>query len=209
MPKHGWKYRTERLRKFSPEQIEILLRETSVYQVSGKLARWIFENLGDRNRILALERIAEDERATWARSYLWNLLEKHKHEPFGDWVVVVLTRSGVCSARDADRFIDLYRDERAHLETQGSAVFGLSNSVCYSKFDPEGTSLSSQTWERALQTCSDALRDSNPYARAGACWLAQHLDAFHEEVIALRQDRTRCVQGGGCTVADHAEDWPP
>lgn len=206
MSKHGWKWRTEQLRDLSPEQIQSLLRETSVYQVSGKLARWIFRNLGEETRVLALERITEDERATWARAFLWNLLERHKQEAFGDWVVIVLTRSGVKSIHDADRFIDLYHDESAHPSTRGSAVFGLSNSVSFSKFDREGSSLSVETWERARQACAAALKDANPYARAGACWLASHLGEFREEVHALKNDRTR-IQESGSTVSSYAEDW--
>lgn len=201
MPKRGWNWRKEWLRSLTDEQLESYLH---VGRISAKQARWLHENmpLNAHFRIRAITAIGWDHRASWAPAYLWRELEKHKSEPFGDWVVVGLAASNPHTTEDAMRFIELYYDESAHADTRGSAIFALNTTV------QMGEHLS-EVIERIREVCAEALRDSDPYARAGACWLARSLGGFDEELKELASDHTPCrPPENNITVAEHAYDPP-
>ncbi|RYG37548.1 hypothetical protein EON81_06365 [bacterium] len=206
MPKHGFKWRTQKLKELDEAELNVLLAPHGDHRVSARLGRWIYENLAtsEVTKIRALECIAWDESAPWGNAYLWRELENHKSEPFGDWVVVALTRPGVDKARDAEKFVALYADPSAHELTRGSALFGLNNSVTLARFirtDP----LSPEVWTAVRDTCAKALNDrENAYARAGACWLAHQLGGFEGELESLANDTSKVPLYGETTVADFA-----
>ena len=129
MPKHGWKFRTERLRAMTRGELtDYLLSRPS----SAKLARWVYKELASDDiylQVKALEAIAWDERIPWKHRWLWQELDRTKGDSFGDWVVIALAGSGVGKVSDFSRFIRLYNDETAHPHTRGSAVFGLNSCV--------------------------------------------------------------------------------
>jgi hypothetical protein len=209
MPKHGWKFRTERLREMSHQElIEYLRGSTS----AAKLAKWVYKKLAPNDQplqIMALEAIANDERIPWKHRWLWRELERQKANPLGDWVVIALTRWGVKTVSDVPRFIALYNDESAHPFTRGSAVFGLNRCLELAEMleqDDGKRRLTDLEMEQIRVTCQAALNDeTNPYARAGACWLASRFDCFEEELQRLSKDQTRIEASGGI-VADYAAD---
>ncbi len=209
--RRGWRAKAAALRRMSTEDVANFLR--SAEDVDARLARWAYRNLAKGGedhglRIYALETVASS-RAPWARGWLWRELARHKGEPFGDWVVIALTRSGVTSARDATRFARLYEDASAHPDVRGSAVFGVSNAAAAGRsWRDRGRGaprLDARAWAAIRSTCDAALKDANPYARAGACWLAMGLGGFDEELRRLAIDRTP-IHPGGPPVANYAED---
>jgi hypothetical protein len=209
MPKHCWKWRTEQVRKLNINELDEMLRDLLTCRVSSRMARYIYENCvpdPDENglRISALRRIADNEDAPWARSFLWRELEKHKAEPFGDWCVVALAWNCPNDFDSAMRFIRLYEDESAHLDTRGSAIYGIYSSLPFS--DQRADGRFARAMDRIRATCAKALSDqANPYARAGACWLAQRLGGFEKELAVLAEDRTPIFPGASQTVADHVD----
>src|SRR5438128_2009292 len=118
VPKHGWKWRVEQVKKLTRAELERLIAFNGPH-LSARMARWIYENLlqddlDDYHKHQALERIGWDDAASWSNAYLWRELEKHKGNPLGDWIIVALTRPGAERAGDAERFIEVYEDETAH-----------------------------------------------------------------------------------------------
>ena len=115
MPKHGWKWRTEQVRKLNINELDEMLHPSYGERVSSRMARWIYENCipePDQNglRVAALLRIGDNDDAPWARRFLWAELEKHKEEPYGDWCVIALARNCSNDSVSARRFMDLYED---------------------------------------------------------------------------------------------------
>jgi RimJ/RimL family protein N-acetyltransferase len=192
VPKHGWKWRTERLRELSEDQLRELLQRHDRGAVSGKVARWVFENLGDQMpfiRFAALERSAHDDRCPWRKDYLWSLLPAYKHDPFGDWIVIALTRGLVADpTQDIKRFIALYRDETAHPITRGSAVFGISNAVAVAGYADNPKPFTADVWSLVRVTCTSAKNSKIPYAREGGRWLEEAMDHYKVSRPEVGQD---------------------
>jgi hypothetical protein len=212
MPKHGWKWRTEQVRKLTAEQLQPILQYSQVYRLSSRMARWIYEDLIPEPdelglRIYALDRLGFDSETSWTRPYLWRELEKYKHEPFGDWCVIALSRSCAGDELSAKRFIALYEDETAHPDARGSAVFGIHSAMSYD--DGFSKPFAAGTLEAVRSTCAKALVDKdNAYARAGACWLAQDLGGFEKELAVLAEDHAVVLTGNPpITVADHVDKY--
>ena len=210
MPKHGWKWRTERVRESDHRALCALLGG----QVSGRLARWIYENLipnpdPDGLAATCLIRIGEDYSYPKKQAYLWRELEKHKADPLGDWAIIGIVRDCIWTAEYVERFMRYYEDESSHPMTRGSAIFGINSSIGPLPWFEVGSprhELSPELWARVRETCAKACIDENPYARAGAAWLAKGLGGFEAELAILAKDET-VVPDHGATVSSFASDY--
>lgn len=192
MPKHGWKWRTERLRAMDDEALQSYLHAHRD-KISAKLGRWIYENLEARSEwsaIAGLQRIDWDERAPWGHVYLWRELERRKADPIGDWIIVAMG-SGHFPPDAAQHFVAIFDDPSTHPLTRGSAVYGLQNAL---SSDEDGRLLTKDD-ALARPVCGRALQDESPYVRSFAVWLAARLGGFDDDIVRLTQDET--VVGGG------------
>lgn len=192
-----WKFRTTQFACLtSDEQIDFLRNGCS-----AKFAKWAYLNvtLDQEARISALRNIAYDERAQWRKSFLLQEVVKHKESEFGDWIVLIVSEGFLCCNEDIGFFITLYDDSRAHLATRGCCLFALSYIVEGEKF--RRCFAKSQD---LVEVCSRALYDAeNPYARAGAVWLAAQLEIFGDRCQELLHDEAVCH--GYWTVSKYAE----
>lgn len=190
MPKHGSIWRKERFRALDSEARDELLADLCGTRISAKLARYAYceLELTDSGRTYALKRIADDDAAPWAPAFLWRELDRHKATEFGDWVIVAMGMGCRWDPGAADRLIAIYHDLEAHPMTRGSTIFGLNHLAELASWEPRKV-LSPGVRE----TCAEALWDmENPYARAGACWLAKTLGCF-----ARQLSTTLWSSGGG------------
>ena len=201
MPKHGSIGHRERFRALDSEALRALLDDLRGTRISARLARYAYRELEltESGRIAALKRIAGDDAAPWAPAFLWRELDRHRTTAFGDWVIVAMGMGFRWDPGAADLLIAIYHDPDAHPMTRGSAMFGLNHLAEMASWEPRKV-LS----PRVRETCAQALWDmQNPYARAGACWLAQTLGGFDERVSELADDDTPILGGCGPTVGMH------
>lgn len=199
MPKHGWKWRQQNFIALTPEEQEDFL-SNYYHRISGRFAKWAYQEmpLTFEGKFHALQRVALDEQAIWAVQFLLSELETKKAEDFGDWIIIAACRRGEVSQKLIDAFVDVYTDSTSHPLTKGSAVFGLSNQAQLL------TWIGQPVPNEIREVCKKALYDmENPYARAGACWLAGTIGGFEERLNELKSDETPVNEEGGPTVADH------
>ncbi len=208
MPKHGWKWRTERLRAM-PEGEAVALFYDKEAHVSDRLARWAYENLPPDFQVHAVYRLGWNDRAPWVHGWLWREVERRRAEPVGEWLTLALINEGVETALDAPRFARLYRDPGAHPATRVAAVSGMGNAVALAQLWPSACPgvhrLSEEALAEVRSACRDALLSDIPYARASAAWLAVRLGGMEYEVRPLVGDPT-VVEEIGVRVGDHVAD---
>jgi len=157
-------------------------------QASASLARWVYKHAhkwsdADAVEIHALQclRFKPDD---WVFDYLWSELRKRKAEDIGDWILVTLgAHISPRPREEVEDLIELYYDEAASLRTRASALFVINDRVYL--YDMHETALVA-----ARTVCEDALwNEKNPYARAGASWLAKNFVGFEHRIRELQRDR--------------------
>ena len=178
-------------------------------RTSPKVARWIYENVAFESGAvyddwsapqLVLESfgsmVSPFRPPRWVHPFLMRELPKHKHHYLGNELISLMCT--MHQIADIPIFIDLYHDATTHPLTRGEAIFGLFYAP--NPVDPSVRSA-------VRDTCWEALHDSeNPWARAGATWLAGNLAEFRAEVEALKEDQTPIYPGWGNTVGAYAAD---
>lgn len=167
---------------------------------SAKLARWAYRNCSEDAgvRIESLRAIATDSNSPWSKKFLWNELMSHHRDDLGDWIVMILSQNHN-SIDDIPKYIQLYENSEVHPSTRGCSLFALSYIVEGAKFRGEVCNS-----KNVQEVCLRALNDAdNPYARAGAVWLANQLEMFTERCEELLHDEAVCHDSW--TVRNYAE----
>ena len=211
MPKQGWKWRTEKFRRMSSDELweACTWNRPEFQQITPKLARWIFNHLvptyqpdedhrWQATRIRLLWVIASHpHNPPWKVGFFWRVIGETKSLPIC-WDLVEVMSGFVGGLNDAPRFIALYDDPTAHPLARGEAIFALG--YLQNSSEPG--------WNEATHdVCLRAFRDAElPYARAGACCLATFSCRFKNEIAALLDDPTP-VFGNWASVGSYAADY--
>jgi len=201
VPKHGWKWRTERFRNLSPQEQEDELNDRGIH-FSAKFGRWAYSELPltDRARRAALVIIGTDEAADWTHQFLLGELDRLWDKPIGSFVISAIGRKRKWDPELLDRFEGFFNNTELPPCVRGVSLYAMGMSWLRCPRQER------EAYENRLRPlCEIALWHPDPELRRGACPAACLVGGFGKRIHELTQDQA--TDDLGNTVAEVAEDW--